>query len=185
MRRRTRAIVLVLLYDAHSGGLALRPWHRVVRGVRPGRVCSRRAARRDRVERIAQSDALLTRLALGQSSPGGGVFGVWTRDGGVLLTVGSTRADDLDVDVVSDTLPQMIGSTADELSAAGRLSYVSDAREAVASVDAGRADVCFLLRPTPVEAVLSVAAAGGFMPAKSTFFHPKAATGLVFNPLAE
>jgi uncharacterized protein (DUF1015 family) len=31
--------------------------------------------------------------------------------------------------------------------------------------------------------VLQVAAAGGFMPPKSTFFHPKAATGLVFNPL--
>jgi uncharacterized protein (DUF1015 family) len=30
---------------------------------------------------------------------------------------------------------------------------------------------------------LSAAAAGDFMPAKSTFFHPKAATGVVFNLL--
>jgi len=33
-----------------------------------------------------------------------------------------------------------------------------------------------------VEAVLEVAAAGGVMPQKSTFFYPKAACGLVFNP---
>ena len=28
-----------------------------------------------------------------------------------------------------------------------------------------------------------MAAAGEFMPPKSTYFHPKAATGLVFDPL--
>ena len=32
--------------------------------------------------------------------------------------------------------------------------------------------------------VLAVAAESTYMPPKSTFFHPKAATGLVFHPLA-
>ena len=109
--------------------------------------------------------------------------GLQDRDGGALLTARDAANADLDVDVLSSTLPQMIGSTTDELNAAGRLSYVSDAHQAIAAVDGGQAEVCFLVRPTPVESVLSVAAAGGFMPPKSTFFHPKAATGLVFNPL--
>ena len=50
-------------------------------------------------------------------------------------------------------------------------------------VDAGKADAAFLLAPTPVSSVMAVAAAGEFMPPKSTYFYPKAATGLVFDPL--
>jgi uncharacterized protein (DUF1015 family) len=52
-------------------------------------------------------------------------------------------------------------------------------------VDGGMADAAFLLRATPIEDVLGVAAAGEHMPAKSTYFHPKAATGVVFNPLTD
>jgi uncharacterized protein (DUF1015 family) len=77
----------------------------------------------------------------------------------------------------------MIGATTDELNASGRLTYTSDAHQAIGAVESGAAEVAFLVRPTPVQSVLSVAAAGGFMPPKSTYFHPKAATGLVFNPL--
>ncbi len=122
-------------------------------------------------------------MQLAESDATPGIFGVWTRDGGTLLEIATDRSHELDVDILSSTLPQMIGATTGELNANGRLTYTSDAREAIAAVDSGAADVCFLVRPTPVESVLSVAAAGGFMPPKSTFFHPKAATGLVFNPL--
>ena len=86
---------------------------------------------------------------------------------------------------MSDTLPAMTGSTERELTDAGRLTYTHDAREAIAAVNGARADVCLLLRPTPIDQVLAVAAAGEFMPAKSTYFYPKAATGLVFDLLSE
>ena len=36
--------------------------------------------------------------------------------------------------------------------------------------------------PTPVEAVEAVARSGAVMPQKSTYFYPKALTGLVINP---
>jgi uncharacterized protein (DUF1015 family) len=49
---------------------------------------------------------------------------------------------------------------------------------------AERADAVFLMRPTPVGQVRSVAAAGETMPPKSTYFFPKLLTGLVFNPLS-
>jgi uncharacterized protein (DUF1015 family) len=87
------------------------------------------------------------------------------------------------VSVLSGTLSRMIGKSTEALSADGALTYVSDAREAIALVDSGRAQATFLLQPTPIESVMAVAAAGEHMPAKSTYFHPKAATGLVFNPL--
>jgi uncharacterized protein (DUF1015 family) len=44
-------------------------------------------------------------------------------------------------------------------------------------------DAAFFMRPTPVEQVQEVAAAGESMPPKSTYFFPKIPTGLVFNPL--
>ncbi|MDX6675905.1 MAG: hypothetical protein QOH11_3323, partial [Solirubrobacteraceae bacterium] len=38
---------------------------------------------------------------------------------------------------------------------------------------------------TPIEQVRAIAASGENMPPKSTFFHPKVPTGLLFNPLDE
>ena len=46
----------------------------------------------------------------------------------------------------------------------------------------GAYQAAFLLRPTPVEQVREVAAAGETMPPKSTYFFPKVLTGMVFNP---
>ena len=40
------------------------------------------------------------------------------------------------------------------------------------------------MRPTPVDQVRAVAAAGEMMPPKSTYFYPKVPTGIVFNPLS-
>jgi uncharacterized protein (DUF1015 family) len=51
-----------------------------------------------------------------------------------------------------------------------------------ADQEAGRLGV--IMQPTPLEAVKDVSLADGIMPAKSTFFYPKLATGLVVNPLA-
>jgi uncharacterized protein (DUF1015 family) len=175
--------VLALLYDAHSGGLALRPWHRVVVGPVDTTDMLAAASGPFRVEPVNDADELLDRLRLDDPAAPAGTLALWTRRGGALLAVNNADSRDLDVDVLSSTLPQMIGSTTEELNERGRLAYVSDAREAIGAVEDLRADVCFLVRPTPVQSVLSVAAAGGFMPPKSTFFHPKAATGLVFNPL--
>ena len=55
--------------------------------------------------------------------------------------------------------------------------------EALRQLDAGDYEAAFLLRPTPVEQVREVAAAGETMPPKSTYFFPKLLTGIVFNPL--
>jgi len=78
----------------------------------------------------------------------------------------------------------MTGATEAELTADGRLSYTHDAHEAVREVEQSDATIAFILRPTPVDQVLAVAAAGDFMPPKSTYYYPKAATGLVFDPLS-
>ena len=74
--------------------------------------------------------------------------------------------------------------TDDDISHLNDFGYARDARQAVELVESGAYDVAFLLRPTPVEQVREIAAAGQSMPPKSTYFFPKVPTGLLFNPLA-
>jgi uncharacterized protein (DUF1015 family) len=63
------------------------------------------------------------------------------------------------------------------------VTYTPYAREAVAAVDRGEAQAAFLLRPTRIEDVWTVASRGDVMPQKSTFFYPKLTSGLLFQPL--
>jgi uncharacterized protein (DUF1015 family) len=77
---------------------------------------------------------------------------------------------------------ERLGVDREALSAGGRVAYVKDPAEAVAMAADGAAGA-FLLDGPPVAAVTRVAAAGEVMPQKSTFFDPKAPTGLVFGPL--
>jgi uncharacterized protein (DUF1015 family) len=77
-----------------------------------------------------------------------------------------------------------LGLSDDDISHFNGLFYARDADEALAMVSSGEYDAAFLMRPTPVEQVRDVAAAGENMPPKSTYFFPKLLTGLLFNPLA-
>ncbi len=63
------------------------------------------------------------------------------------------------------------------------IGYTPDASEAVRRVDAGEADVAFLLRPPRIEDVLARARRGEPLPPKTTYFFPKLLSGLLFHPL--
>ncbi len=76
-----------------------------------------------------------------------------------------------------------LGMSDDDISHLNGLWYSSDVEEARSFVENGRYDLCFFLRPTPIEQIREIAAAGVNMPPKSTYFYPKIPTGLVFNPL--
>jgi uncharacterized protein (DUF1015 family) len=76
-----------------------------------------------------------------------------------------------------------LGMSDDEIAHGRGVAYTQDAARALAAVADGAADAAFLVPPTPVESVRRVAETGEPMPPKSTYFHPKVPTGLVFNPL--
>lgn len=63
--------------------------------------------------------------------------------------------------------------------------YRHDAAEVAALVEKGAADGAVLLRPPTVAQIRAVAFAGSRMPQKTTFFHPKPRTGLVFRTLED
>jgi uncharacterized protein (DUF1015 family) len=81
-------------------------------------------------------------------------------------------------------LKEILGMSTDDIAAKRGIGYTPSIDEALRKVETGDYQAAFLLRPTPVDQVRSVAAAGETMPPKSTYFFPKLLTGLVFNPLA-
>jgi len=66
---------------------------------------------------------------------------------------------------------------------AGSLEYTPRADEAVERVDRGEAGAAALLRPATIAQVREVVDRGETMPQKSTYFHPKLPSGLLFLPL--
>ncbi len=76
-----------------------------------------------------------------------------------------------------------LGMSEADVEAKKGLAYTASVEAARAAVGE-RADAAFFMRPTPVEQVRAVAAAGETMPPKSTYFFPKLLTGIVFNPLS-
>jgi uncharacterized protein (DUF1015 family) len=81
-------------------------------------------------------------------------------------------------------LKRTLGLSDEDIAAKRGLGYAKGAAEALRLLEEGPYQAAFLLRPTPVDQVREVAAAGETMPPKSTYFFPKVLTGLVFNPLS-
>ncbi|MDO8519780.1 MAG: DUF1015 domain-containing protein [Deltaproteobacteria bacterium] len=61
--------------------------------------------------------------------------------------------------------------------------YWKDTQKAIDETRKGACEVTFLLNPTRIEDMESVALAGEKMPQKSTYFYPKVLSGLVVHPL--
>jgi uncharacterized protein (DUF1015 family) len=76
-----------------------------------------------------------------------------------------------------------LGLALDDRGGSDEIRYTQDASLALAAVRGGEVAAAFLLPATDLTAIRDVSMAGLTMPAKSTFFHPKLLTGLVFYPL--
>jgi uncharacterized protein (DUF1015 family) len=79
-------------------------------------------------------------------------------------------------------LRRALGMSDEDIEAKRGVAYTASADDAIEALRSG-AHAAFLLRPTPIDQVRAVAAAGETMPPKSTYFFPKIPTGVVLNPL--
>jgi uncharacterized protein (DUF1015 family) len=75
-------------------------------------------------------------------------------------------------------LEKGLGITPADVVAERNITYERDMDSALAAVDEGRAQVCFLLNAVSVEQVMEMALAGEVLPQKSTDFYPKLLSGL-------
>ena len=187
-RRRAVRLRAGAAVRGHSGGLAAAAWHRLISGV-DGSAAARAAARLR--TRSPARTARPTSPRRPSRAPDRSGCGRATaersssvdRRGRSSLPPGSVRDPAL-----AGCLRAVEYALADDRHANRRAARPTGPAHVLADASAGdrrgrrgQADAAFLLRPTPIDDVLAVAAAGELMPAKSTFFHPKAATGLVFN----
>jgi uncharacterized protein (DUF1015 family) len=117
----------------------------------------------------------------------GRLYQLTCRDPDVLRAVEPDHSDAwrrLDVAILQRyLLDQVIGPKF----AAGKTvtrTYTADASEVVARTDGVRSQIALLLKATPLGALEQLAAHNEVMPAKSTYFYPKLATGMCINSLA-
>jgi uncharacterized protein (DUF1015 family) len=180
--------VLMLLVDVRDPGLVILPTHRVVHdfeGLDAGELL-RRLGERHRV--LARADRVALLAAMQERTAGhriGVAFAEGTR---ATVDIESASAADpvsqLDVSILHrEILERQLGLQQAELEQERYLSYSRDAGAVLRRVDSGAAQAAFLLRPPAVSDVVQVARAGQVMPQKSTYFFPKPASGIVFNPL--
>jgi uncharacterized protein (DUF1015 family) len=80
-------------------------------------------------------------------------------------------------------LEKGLGITPAAVSTERNLTYEREMDTAIAAVDEGRPQICFLLNPVDVEQVTNMALAGEVLPQKSTDFYPKLLSGLTLYRL--
>jgi len=193
------ASILMLCVSMHHPGLAVLPSHRVLRGV-PDLMAKRlRKASADHFtwQEFVGAEATSPRMVEHLEQAPDHSFGLWTRDtsGAFLLTLKDTRVMDdlapemsdrwrrLDVAVLERVLlGEDLPRAVDNLDGLER-EYVHLAQDAFDAVHEDGADVAVLLKAPSVSSLEDVAGAGERMPPKSTYFYPKALSGLVINPL--
>jgi uncharacterized protein (DUF1015 family) len=189
--------ILTLFLEASSQPLTVLPTHRILRGIGEAGVTSLVAGLDEffDVRRGLAADELGAAFdAIALAEGGAGRFGLWTRSGGMLLEArrpafgaylppGGDALRELDVTLLAIALERLIGIDADAV-AGGAVGYSKSASDAIGMVSDPDvdADAAFLLEPTPVASISAVARDGDVMPQKSTYFYPKALTGLVINP---
>ncbi|GAC1322488.1 MAG: DUF1015 domain-containing protein [Thermoleophilaceae bacterium] len=183
--------VLMFLCSLSDSGLTVFPTHRLLSGLE--------GVQRERLwEGIERDfDAQPVDRAGLIADPGASIsFGYLDRERALRLSLRDGQAIDrvlsersaayrrLDTAVLEALiLKGTLGMSEQDIAAKRGIDYSKSFDDALAAIDQERADAAFFMRPTPVELVREVAAAGESMPPKSTYFYPKIPTGLVFNEL--
>jgi uncharacterized protein (DUF1015 family) len=192
--------LLMLFLNAASEHLTVLPTHRVVRGLGDEGVSALvhdapKLFELEPVEREQLIEAFGRPTTDRDGTTRHGRFGLWTRDAGFVLTArrsafgpllppGGNALRGLDVVLLGGALERLAAIDPNTVGTSDRLAFTKSVDEALTAVDTrlNGADAAFLLAPTPVSSITAVARDGDAMPQKSTYFYPKALTGLVINP---
>lgn len=92
----------------------------------------------------------------------------------------------LDVTILTNLIfIELLGLTQDALDKEKLITYSENDAHAVEAVVNGNCDVAFVINSTKIKQVQDIAESDQIMPRKTTYFYPKALTGLVFNTLTD
>ncbi|MHB9132519.1 MAG: DUF1015 domain-containing protein [Armatimonadota bacterium] len=178
----------MLLIDLNDPGLLVLPTHRLLQLTPEMKaVFCRLAGNKFRLEKIEishpdQITAILTAHAAEHA------FIWYDGSGYTLLTSKRSSVNGLptlDVVALQERIiaPLLAMDPEGEATVERNVRYTPKNAEAIAAVDRGQVDGALFLNPTPVHDVLTLAEHGVRCPQKSTYFYPKAPTGLVMHSL--
>jgi uncharacterized protein (DUF1015 family) len=182
--------VLVLLAAVEDAGVIVRPTHRLIVAQSTIDLASVREEfprwfdlERASVEKPMPEGDFVCRVVMGGDN---GVWDLHTKPGAPhheLLSPGRGAAwRSLGVATVEGIVERIFEGSAGMSNA--RVLPAIDDHDAVCKVREGRAQVAFLLPAPSLDRLLTVAEEGDLLPAKSTWFEPKAPAGLVINDLS-
>ena len=172
-------LLLALVCELADGQAGVRPIHRVISGLPEGfdLVAALEPKFEVRPVRSAAAGELPDRMAeagaLGLLLPGGEALLLVPRPAGAADTGNGTPSDAALLDDALAAVPPH------------QLAYDHSLGSVAALVASGRAQAGVLLRPVAVTQIVNTARAGRRMPTKTTFFHPKPRTGMVFRRLRD
>ena len=193
--------VLMALIDLDDPGLLVLPTHRLLSGLSDDAqrlLSGQHLARYFMVRQLesAEMSPQAVQQFLEAASEQHPSFVVSTTGGAWLLSLnaqGRRRMtesghagawNELDVAVAHIlVLEELLGLSAEDMTAGRYVRYTGDLQEALQAVQAGTAQCALLFHATRVRQICEVAKADDRMPQKSTYFYPKLITGLVLNPL--
>src|SRR5579884_1763249 len=173
--------VMMTFVNMHSAGLKILATHRLVSGLQnfdPDALIRRTSARE-----IGSLDDLKKIFAKAAANKLRIAFAIAGRPG-IYLIERDRRPGELDVEVLHrDLLAGVLGISEEAVREEKFLKYVRGLDAALERLRAGDAQVAFLLEPTTMEQVATVAFGGGVMPQKSTDFYPKLLSGMTIYKL--
>ena len=186
--------VLMLLCSLSDPGLTIFPTHRLLTGLKDD------TAKQLAIREVLLRDFEVEEVAAEQLAPSGDRVTFGYMDSFHRQPFRATLKDQSIADAALEGKPDAyrrldtavlealvlrgaLGMTEEDIAELRGLSYSKSLEDAREAVESGRCDAGFFMRATRVEQVREVAAAGESMPPKSTYFHPKVPTGLVFNVL--
>lgn len=201
--RSTARFGMMFLANLEDPGLVVLPTHRLIHNVANFDAARLRESLAEyfylnEVEGAAR-DATLLRSELARAAEQGTSFAavlpgeasatILTRKQNLDLAAaglhGSKETLSLDVTLLhSLVLEKILGIDRAAQEAQTSIRYIKDTQQALDRCAAGEAQVCFLMNATPVSQIVAVSDADEVMPQKSTFFYPKIASGMVFNPIS-
>jgi uncharacterized protein (DUF1015 family) len=199
--------VMMTLFNTAVEGLTILPTHRVVANVANFSFAAFRSALADlfdvkshpfsaAADRPRAYEQFRRDLVRGSEQraigvyAGGGLFHIFTLKEGAnldtLLPGVSPAQTRLDVVLLHRLmLERGLKITPDAVKTEKNLTYEREMDTAIAEVDSGRAQICFLLNPVSVETVAEMAMGGEVLPQKSTDFFPKLMSGITMYRLKD
>jgi uncharacterized protein (DUF1015 family) len=177
--------IMTFVVELSEDELCVRPIHRVLSGL--GRADLRSALTRTFDVTDAGANTPDGVASLRHRMAAGGGLGLVDAGGLALLAPRLGALDDALAPVeeplraVDATLFEV--AVQPQLPAGAEVGYRADAAVVASLVEKGAADAAVLLRPVTVPQIREAALAGVRMPQKTTFFHPKPRTGMVFRSL--